>query len=111
MKIIYNKYLPPKGYAAIIICGVVFARSESKPLKAHIVTHEAIHAKQMRELLIMFFYLWYVIEWLVRLIQYRNQKEAYRNISLEREAYSNERNERYLKNRKMYSFIRYLKRV
>lgn len=111
MKIIYNNHLPPKGYAAIIICGVIFARKDCKPLKGYILQHEAIHAKQMHELLIVFFYLWYVIEWVIRLIQYRNRKEAYRNISFEREAYANESNKNYLNDRKLYTFIHYLKRV
>nr|DAU35071.1 MAG TPA: hypothetical protein [Caudoviricetes sp.] len=33
------------------------------------------------------FYLWYIIEYLIRLIMYRDTKLAYKNISFEREAY------------------------
>lgn len=110
MKIIYNKYLPAKGYAAINICGLVFARKEYCPLKDHIRNHEAIHTAQMRDLLFLFFYLWYGIEWVIRLIQYRNTKKAYYNISFEREAYRNQYNSEYLKQKKYFSFTKYLRK-
>ena len=70
--------------------------------------HEMIHAEQQKEMLLVFFYLWYLFEFVVRLIQYRNRNAAYKNISFEREAYDNERNTAYLKERKRYSFISYL---
>lgn len=111
MKIIYNKYLPPRGYIAINICGVIFARNQYKPISERTKRHEIIHTRQIAELLVVIFYLWYGIEWIVRLIQYRNKKEAYRNISFEREAYANEWDDTYLKRRKMYVFIGYLKKV
>lgn len=40
----------------------------------------------MLEMGIVFFYLWYVLEWLVRLFIDKNAHTAYRNISFEREA-------------------------
>lgn len=111
MKIIYNKYLPRKGYTAINICGVIFARSQCKPISERIKRHEAIHTRQIAELLVVIFYVWYGIEWIIRLIQYRNKKEAYRNISFEREAYANDQDKTYLKKRKLYAFVWYLKKV
>ena len=72
------------------------------------INHEMIHAAQMKELLYIFFYLWYVIEWIVRLIHYRNAREAYRNISFEREAYRHEENLMYLKWRSKFNFLNYL---
>ncbi|MFV0312257.1 MAG: hypothetical protein ACK5KN_11495 [Dysgonomonas sp.] len=111
MKIIYNKYLPPKGYVAINICGIIFARSRYNPLSERTICHETIHTRQIAELLVVIFYLWYGIEWIVRLIQYRSKQEAYRNISFEREAYANDQDDTYLKRRKLYAFIGYLKGV
>lgn len=111
MKIIYNKYLPIKGYSAINLFELIFARKECKPLSDRTIRHETIHTRQMRELLYLFFYLWYGIEWIVRLIQYRNTNDAYYNISFEREAYANDQDDTYLKRRELYAFIRYLKRV
>lgn len=109
MKIVYNKYLPPRGYVAINICGVIFARKECKPINARTIRHEAIHTRQIAELLVVVFYAWYGVEWLVRLVQYRNKAQAYRNISFEREAYTNDGDTTYLKRRNWYSFILYLK--
>lgn len=109
MIIIYNKYIPSKEYAAINICGLIFARNEYDPLDDELIRHEAIHSHQMIELLVIFFYIWYIIEWLIRYIQYKDKKEAYYNISFEREAYANAPKSIYLKRRKLFAFISYLK--
>ncbi len=84
MKIVYNNIIPFKGFAAINLFGVVFARKECRPLSTSTVNHEAIHTEQMKELLYIGFYVCYVVEWLVRLFMKGN---AYRNISFEKEAY------------------------
>ena len=55
-----------------------------------------------------FFYLWYFLEYLYRRIKYKTHSEAYYHISFEKEAYANETNFEYLKNRKFYSFLKYL---
>ena len=108
MKVIYNKYLPIKDYVAINLFGIIFARKEFNPLSRITENHERIHTAQMKELLFVFFYLWYGIEWLVRLFQYRDSKEAYLNISFEREAYKNQKDMGYLKARKKYRNLKYL---
>ncbi len=69
------------------------------------INHEKIHWKQQIEMLILFFYLWYFIEWLIRLI---TTNDAYHSISFEKEAYDNDDNLDYLKSRKLYSWIKYL---
>ncbi len=81
---------------------------EGSAYTADDLNHEEIHARQQKEMLLVFFYLWYVIEWLVRLCILRNAHKAYRNISFEREAYDNECKQWYLSERKMYNFIKYL---
>jgi len=108
MKIIYNKYLPSKGYVAINLFSLVFVRKEYDPVSEKIKNHEAIHTAQGKELLWIFFYLFYGIEWIIRLVQYRDRKKAYRNISFEREAYANDENLDYLKNRRLFSFLQYI---
>lgn len=85
MKIVYNNIIPFKGFAAINLFGVIFARKECRPLPTSTVNHEAIHTEQMKELLYIGFYVCYVVEWLVRLSMKGN---AYRNISFEKEAYN-----------------------
>lgn len=103
MKVIYNNIIPFRGFTAINLFGVIFARKEYEPLSKRTLNHEAIHTAQMRELLYIGFYLWYVVEWLVKLFIYG--KEAYRNVSFEREAYQYAGYEGYLSIRKRYRWI------
>lgn len=81
MKIIYNNVIPFKGFAAINLFGVIFARKECRPLSKEAMNHEAIHTEQMKDLLYIGFYLCYVVEWLVRLFMKGN---AYCNLSFEK---------------------------
>lgn len=105
-KVIYNKIIPFKGFSAMAFVWWIFARQE---LTDRVIRHEEIHIRQQKEMLVIFFLLWYGIEWLLRLIQYRNRMTAYKNISFEREAYDNMSNIGYLDTRKAYSFIKYIK--
>lgn len=108
MKIIYNKIIPfGRRFYAINLFGVLFAKG---PCNAIIINHERIHTFQIRELLYVFFYLFYVIEWMFRLFQYRNFFEAYKNISFEREAYFHQFDPNYLSKRKIFSFMTYMKK-
>lgn len=104
MKIIYNNLIPFKGFAAINLLGILFVRKGVK-VSEEMINHEAIHTAQMKEMLYIFFYLWYVIEWIVRLFK---NGDAYRNISFEKEAYANENNKNYLAERKMYNWINFI---
>lgn len=74
-----------------------------------LVNHERIHLRQQAELGVLPFYLWYLTEYLIRRIQYRDHYEAYRNISFEREAFANETNLTYLRTRRWWGFWRYLR--
>ena len=105
MKIIINNIIPFKGFKCINLFGILFCRKQLNKID---INHETIHTKQMQELLYIFFYLWYIIEYLIRLIIYRNTKLAYKNISFEREAYQNQYNLDYLSNRKHYNWFNYL---
>lgn len=60
MKIIYNDIIPFKGYKAINLFGIVFARKSARPLSDKNKNHEAIHTAQMRELLYVPFYIVYL---------------------------------------------------
>ncbi|MFV0329794.1 MAG: hypothetical protein ACK5M3_07605 [Dysgonomonas sp.] len=111
MKIIYNKHFPPKGFGAINLFGLIVARKEYGKLNDAEKSHEKIHTRQMLELLIVFFYIAYVIEWIIRLIQYRDKRKAYYNISFEREAYAHMYDLSYVKKRKLFAFIKYYKIV
>lgn len=93
--IIYNNLIPVKGFSAMNLFGIIFARKAFKPLPKYIINHEQIHTKQIVELAFIFFYVIYGIEWLIRLIQYKSSKLAYYNISFEKEAYDNQYNNNY----------------
>jgi hypothetical protein len=105
MKIIENSIIPPKGFAAINLFGVLFVR-KGVTVTARMVRHEAIHTRQMQELLFVPFYVFYVLEWLIKRCFYG--KRAYRNVSFEREAYSNDKDRFYLLVRRHYAFLKYL---
>lgn len=102
MKVIINNILPLKGFKCINLFGILFCR---RILNKIDINHETIHTKQGQELLWIGFYLWYIIEYLIRLIIYRDTKLAYKNISFEREAYQNQSNLDYLSNRKHYNWL------
>jgi hypothetical protein len=55
---------------------------------------------------LLFFYLWYVIEWFFRL--FINGNKAYVSISFEREAYGNADNFDYLNTRKPFAWLKYM---
>ena len=73
-----------------------------------ILNHEKIHWAQQLEMLIIFFYFWYIIEWTIRYI-FINGNLAYMTLSLEREAYGNEYNLSYLLTRKHFIWLKYFK--
>lgn len=74
-----------------------------------IINHEKIHLRQQLEMLILPFYAWYLMEWFLLLIKYKNMDVAYRNISFEKEAYENESNHNYLTNRRFWGFTSHIK--
>ena len=112
MKKIYSNIIPPAGYKAITIWPFLFIRKKAAARFNDVdERHEYIHGEQQKEMLIVFFYLWYGIEWLIRCIQYGNAKTAYKNICFEREAYANETDVIYLDTRKHYAWFKYLRKL
>ena len=106
MKIIRNKIIPFQGYKAINLFGILFTRSKAV-LSDVFINHEAIHSAQMKELLWIPFYIWYIIEYIIRLFCYKfDTDKAYRQIWFEQEAYKYEKDLDYLKNRKCYAEFR-----
>lgn len=109
MFIIVFKYLLPKGYRGITLFPFIFLLRKEDKRNLILVNHEKIHIRQQLELLIVPFFIWYGVEFLVRLVQFKNWSRAYRNISFEREAYSNEKDLDYLKKRPFWSFLKFIK--
>lgn len=108
MFFIANKYLVPKGYRGLTLFPFVFVKYTLDKKNKIFVNHERIHLRQQLEMLLIPFFIWYSIEFLVRLIQYKNTDLAYKNICFEREAYANEKNLDYLKNRSLWFFLKYV---
>ncbi|PIF33206.1 hypothetical protein CLU81_3786 [Flavobacterium sp. 9] len=108
MFLIVAKYLIPKGYRGMAVLPFVFLKYNQDKENFVFVNHEKIHLRQQLELLILPFYIFYVLEYIIRLIQYKNKDLAYRNISFEREAYTNENDFDYLKNRSFFGFLNYI---
>lgn len=119
MKIIFNKFIPFKGFFAINLFGAMFVRNEYKswfekgaaPYKKNFVErtviHESIHTEQQKELFYIGFYLLYFIEWIIRLLT-PPWKTAYRDISFEKEAFMNESDKDYISKRKRFNWTKYI---
>lgn len=85
-----------------------FFTKDASWIDKYVVNHERIHDAQQRELLYIIFYLLYILEWAVRIVQYRNFHKAYMAISFEKEAYAHGDDLSYLKQRKHYAWIKHL---
>lgn len=115
MKIIYNRYIPLKGFDAVNLCGILLVHPDFEP-DEDLLNHERIHTIQMKELIFIGFYLIYLSEFILRLTQCLFAKSksgkiskwqrAYRSISFEREAYSHWKELTYLEKRKPYAMWR-----
>ena len=141
MKIIKNNIIPFKGFLCINIFGVLFTRKDADRISPVVINHEMIHNSQLVEVDLAFspiwiisvllglspwfllciplsFYIWYVIEWLFRLLlcfftlykaedgKYQGHfNKAYSNILFEREAKRFETDFSYLRNRKVFAWL------
>lgn len=108
MFLIITKYIIPKGFRGLTVFPFVFVKYPSDKENKVFVNHEKIHLRQQLELLILPFFILYTLEYLVRLVQYRNKNLAYLNISFEREAYDKESDLDYLKKRRFFTFLKYI---
>lgn len=104
------KFLSDK-FVGITLFPFIFIKKDyydrvSEEKREKTIRHETIHFKQQIEMLVLFFYLWYGIEYLIKMVKYG--EDAYRNLSFEREAYENEKDINYLETRTVWSFIKYI---
>ena len=125
MKVIYNKFIPPKGFYAITIIKWIFVRDKYKYLDGSsiynkMINHESIHEQQILDFTPEAFPSWlrytigsicfyplYVLEWLLKLIPCLiTKKNAYRSLCAEQEAYKNERNFDYINKRKRLLWLK-----
>lgn len=113
--IIYNNIIPFKGFIAMNLFGLIFARkrlkTKSEFYRSVVIRHERIHTKQYIETLFIGFLLIYGLEYLIKLIITRSTRRTYKSISLEQEAYTFQLDDLYLKQRKHYFWFRYIFRI
>lgn len=106
--IVCQRLLKNMKISGITLFPFIFVQRKEDSKNKILINHETIHIRQQLELLIVPFYIWYLSEYYLKYLKYRNPQLAYRNISFEREAYANDQNLDYLKKRKFWSFIYYL---
>jgi len=105
--ILISNFLIPKNYNGLAIYPFIFLKNKSLSDNHILINHERIHLRQQLELLWIFFFVWYVLEFLIHLVRVRNWRTAYHLISFEKEAYQNENNMDYLKDRKFWNFLKF----
>ena len=67
------------------------------------INHEKIHIAQQKEMLIIGFYIFYMIDYIIKLFKYG--KSAYMELVFEREAYRKEEDLEYLNKRKPFNWL------
>ena len=130
MKVIYNKFIPFKGFYAITIIKWVFVREEYKYLDGlsvydKMINHESIHEQQILDFTpkifpkwlrytigSICFYLLYGLEWLFKLIPCLiKDKSAYRSLCAEQEAFKNEVDSNYINKREKLAWLKKIFRL
>jgi hypothetical protein len=107
MIVIFPKLIS-KSFSAIAIYPFIILKANKDKKDFILINHERIHHKQQVELLWIIFFIWYLAEFIIKLVYYRNSYKAYKQISFEKEAYSYEDNLDYLKHRKPFHFLKFL---
>lgn len=133
--ILYNDKLARlilmSGYHTITIGPIILTTKKRSEVNPCIIRHERIHVHQWAEITTLciltvllcrsvlgvsmwwimacplIYYVWYVTEYIIRLLAGHGAHEAYRSIAFEQEAYDNEQEEKYLDRRNLFSFMRY----
>lgn len=130
MKVIYNKFIPFKGFYAITIIKWIFVREEYKYLDGlsvynKMINHESIHEQQILDFTpkafpswlrytigSICFYLLYGLEWLFKLIPCLiKNKSAYRSLCAEQEAFKNEADPSYINKREKLVWLKKIFRL
>jgi hypothetical protein len=94
--------------SGITLFPFIFLKKSEYKMHKTLINHEKIHLQQQIELLVIFFYLWYVIEYYYWFFRLKDHYLAYKSVSFEREAYAMEDDLNYLDKRKIWSFWKYM---
>lgn len=98
MRVYFSKVIPFGRFTAINLFARLYVKDTdgtkvkcmiSRPSRYfRLIQHERTHTKQQNNLLGIFFYVWYVIEWFFKIF---TEVKAYKELSFEREARANEK--------------------
>lgn len=110
LKRVYCKHFPFSGYLALTLYPWVFIREGARQRYTPTVNrHETTHALQQIELLWLLFFILYGLEWLIKIPFCKfNTHDAYKSISFEQEAYTNQGKVDYNKKRRHYAWVKYV---
>lgn len=97
--------IAPIRIGAISFFIFVFSRGK---INERLKRHETIHFQQQLELLFVFQWILYGLAFLIGFIKHRDGEKAYFLSPFEREAYDNDKDSNYLKNRTRFSWIKYI---
>lgn len=106
--VVVIRHLFYRNYVGLCLFPFIILREESLRADKVLINHERIHLRQQAELMVLFFYVFYLLEWMLKSLYYLDCYRGYRNISFEREAYLWETDFHYLEKRRPYQFLRYL---
>lgn len=83
----------------------ILVRNKNLKCDKVLIRHEQIHLKQEAELLVIPFYIIYLFSYIYYRFKLRDHNKAYHAICFEREAYAFERDQNYLKRRRLWAWI------
>ncbi|HET8884856.1 MAG TPA: hypothetical protein VFM70_00735 [Salinimicrobium sp.] len=104
--LIVAKYVFPSRFVALAVFPFIFLKTKRLTTNKVLINHEKIHLQQQMETLLIFFFVWYFVEFCFYFIKHKNFKKAYRSIRFEKEAYKYEEDLSYLKKRKPWGFLK-----
>ena len=107
MIIVCQNFLKNTKINGITLYPFIFIKNPEDKSNSVLINHEKIHLRQQLELLVIFFYIWYVVEYYYWFLKLKNPQKAYLRISFEREAYTMEHDLNYLKKRRFWAFRKY----
>ena len=104
--VVIVRFLPASGMA---LFPFILLKHPSLKTDVTIINHEKIHLRQQLELLVFPFYVLYLLNYLIKLLKYKNHLQAYMNIVFEKEAYQMDHDLDYLAKRKFWNWLKYFK--
>ena len=109
IKKVYCKHLPFKGYTAMSVYPWIIIRKDNK--KKYTPTanrHTQIHLLQQLETAWIFFFVFYALEYIFKLVLTMSHYRAYKSVSFEQEANNHQGHINYISDRKHFEWIQYI---